>query len=106
LGHSATVAALCLYFIKTELKVSGEFRVLPIHNADVRAEVDGIIEEISHDEGDVVQQGDLIARLSDRDYKADLDKLKAEIAEKEAQLKDVEDGCARRRNRTGAHGRH
>src|SRR5262249_1419642 len=33
------VAAAALYFIKTDFKVSGEFRILPVHNAEVRAEV-------------------------------------------------------------------
>jgi putative peptide zinc metalloprotease protein len=89
----AAVAAICLYFIRTELRISGEFRILPIHNADVRAEVEGIIEEILHDEGDLVQPGDLIVRLSDRDYRAELEKVKAEIAEKQAQLRMLKAGA-------------
>src|SRR5439155_13984466 len=72
------VLGACLYFIQTDLKISGEFRILPIHNAEVRAEVEGIVEEIAHDEGDVVNAGDLIARLSDRDYRAELEKITAE----------------------------
>jgi len=74
------------------LKVSGEFRILPIHNAEVRADVEGIIEEIVHDEGDEVKAGDLIVRLSDRDYQADLSKVRAEIAEKSAQLRMLKAG--------------
>ena len=87
------VAAAALYFIKTDFKISGEFRILPIHNAEVRAEVEGIIEEIVRDEGDVVNAGDLIARLSDRDYRAELEKIKAEIAEKDAKLKMLQRGA-------------
>src|SRR5258707_5505521 len=86
-------AAGALYFIKTDFKVSGEFRILPIHNAEVRAEVEGIIEEIVRDEGDVVNAGDLIARLSDREYHAELEKIKAEIAEKDAKLKMLKTGA-------------
>ena len=82
-----------LYFIKAELKVSGEFRILPVHNADVRAEVDGIVEEIFHEEGDLLQPGDVIARLSDRDYRAELEKVKADMAEKEAQLRMLKAGA-------------
>ncbi len=82
-----------LYFIKTDFKVSGEFTILPIHNADIRAEVEGIIEEIVHEEGDVVKAGDLIARLSDRDYRAELEKVKAEFAEKDARLKMLKAGA-------------
>jgi multidrug resistance efflux pump len=90
---SLAIAAAALYFIKTDFKISGEFRILPIHNAEVRAEVEGIIEEIVHDEGDVVKAGDLIARLSDRDYRAELDKTRAEIAEKDAKLKMLQRGA-------------
>ena len=87
------IAAACLYFIKTDLKVSGEFRVLPIHNADVRADVEGIVEEILREEGDTVQAGEVIARLSDRDYRAEQEKVKAEIAEKQAQLRMLKAGA-------------
>src|SRR6266853_1503338 len=89
----AAIAAAALYFIKTDFKISGEFRILPIHNAEVRAEVEGIIEEIVRDEGDVVNAGDLIARLSDRDYRAELEKIKAEIEEKDAKLKMLKTGA-------------
>ena len=87
------IAATTLYFVKTEFKVSGEFRILPIHNAEVRAEVEGIVEEIVHDEGDVVKAGELLARLSDRDYRSELEKIKAEIAEKDAKLKMLKIGA-------------
>ena len=82
-----------LYFIQTEFRVAGEFRILPLHNAEVRAEVEGIIEDVLHDEGDVVNAGDLIARLSDRDFRAELEKIKSEIAEKEARLKMLRVGA-------------
>ena len=68
-------------------------RAYEAHNAEVRAEVEGIIEEIVHDEGDVVNAGDLIARLSDRDYRAEVEKIKAEIAEKDAKLKMLQRGA-------------
>jgi multidrug resistance efflux pump len=72
---------------RLELTISGEFTVLPIQNADVRAEVEGIIQEIYVNEGDLVRKGDLIARLSDRDYRAELRKTEAEIDEKQANLR-------------------
>jgi putative peptide zinc metalloprotease protein len=81
-----------LFFGRMELKVSGEFKVLPIHNSDVRAEVEGIIDEVYVDEGDVVNKGIMIARLSDRDPQADLRKVTAEIDEKRAKLKMLKAG--------------
>jgi multidrug resistance efflux pump len=81
------VVTAALFFWKMELKVAGEFTVLPIHNADVRAEVEGIIQEVYRDEGDSVSQGELIVRLADRDCRAELRKVKAEIDEKQAKLR-------------------
>ena len=80
-------AAVALFLFRTELTVSGEFKILPMHNADVRAEVEGIIESVHAQEGDVVAKGALIARLSERDYASELRKTEAEIGEKQAKLK-------------------
>jgi putative peptide zinc metalloprotease protein len=57
-----------LFFGRMELKVSGEFKVLPVQNADIRAAIEGIIQEVYVDEGDLVSAGDVLARLYDRDY--------------------------------------
>jgi multidrug resistance efflux pump len=92
IGAVLLAAGAALYFIPAQLKVSGEFRILPIHNAEVRAEVEGMIEEIVRDEGDEVKAGELIARLSDRDCQAEVSKVTAEIAEKEAQLRMLRAG--------------
>ena len=75
-----------LFFCRLELKVSGPFAVLPLQKADIRTTVEGIIEEIYADEGDFVEQGGSIARLSDRDYSAELRKTRAEVDAKQAQL--------------------
>jgi multidrug resistance efflux pump len=54
--------------------------------------VEGIIEEIYVDEGDEVKAGDVIARLSDRELRAELLKTEAEIAQNQAKLKLLEAG--------------
>jgi multidrug resistance efflux pump len=90
-----TVLAVVLAVLllgRMELRVSGEFKVLPVHNADIRAEVEGRIEEIYLNEGDQVKEGDLIARLSDRDYRAELEKIEAEMDGKRANLKMLKAG--------------
>ncbi|MEO6181534.1 MAG: efflux RND transporter periplasmic adaptor subunit, partial [Verrucomicrobiota bacterium] len=95
LAIASTVLALIvavLYFVQMELKVSGEFNILPAHNAEIRAEVEGIIREITKDEGDAIKQGDIIARLSDRDCRAELQKIKAELEERQAKLKLLKAG--------------
>jgi multidrug resistance efflux pump len=53
----------------------------------VRAEVEGIIQSVYHDEGESVAQGEVIARLADRDCQAELRKIKAELEEKQARLR-------------------
>ncbi len=76
-----------LYYWPMELKVAGPFTLLPIHNADVRAEVEGLIQSVYHDEGESVAQGEVLARLADRDCQAELRKIKAELEEKQARLR-------------------
>jgi putative peptide zinc metalloprotease protein len=88
----AGIVTPILFFGHGELKIRGQFNVLPIHNADVRAEVEGIIEEIYVDEGDEVKAGDMIARLSDRELRAELQKTEAEIAQNQAKLALLETG--------------
>lgn len=79
------VVALC--FVRMDLRISGEFTILPVQNADVRAAVDGIIAEVSADEGDAVSKGSVVVSLSERDFQAELHKLKAQTDEAQARLK-------------------
>ena len=88
----AAVSAF-VFLVRMELKVSGPFRVMPLHNADVRAEVEGIVEQLAVDEGDRVQEGDQIARLSDRDNAAELLKTEADIDAARAKLRLLEAGA-------------
>jgi len=82
-----------LWFCRMELKISGAFTILPMRHADVRAEVEGIIQDIYAEEGDAVKKGDRIASLTDRDYLADLRKTKAELEEKQARLNLLKAGA-------------
>jgi putative peptide zinc metalloprotease protein len=83
---AAVVGIVLVTVVPAELKVSGDFRILPGHNADVRTQVDGIIAEIYRNEGDAVAEGDRIARLAGRDYEAELQRLDAQIEEKKARM--------------------
>jgi multidrug resistance efflux pump len=87
-----SVIAAALFFGRMELKVSGEFRILPEHNADVRTEVEGIIERIFVKEGDNVEKGALIAQLADLDSQSRLREINAEIDENQAELRMLEAG--------------
>jgi len=81
------ILAVASVLVKIDLRVAGEFRVLPTRNAEVRTEVEGLVAEVYVREGMKIQQGDLVARLSDRDLAAELRKTEADIAEKQATLR-------------------
>jgi len=83
----AAVLAAILFFVHIDLKVSGEFNIVPVQKAEVRAEVEGIISETLVDEGDRVEKGTAVVRLAERDFAAQLRKVSAEIEEKQAKLK-------------------
>jgi multidrug resistance efflux pump len=87
LAAIAGLAAVALVCFHAELKIKGPFVALPVRNADVRAGAEGIVEETCVREGQTVQQGDLIARLFDRDVRADLQKTAAGIEEAQAKLR-------------------
>lgn len=86
------LSAICWYG-RMELKLSAESRIMPVRNAEVRAEVEGLIAEVFVDEGDDVHPGDPIARLDDEVYVAQLRKLEAEIGEARASLKMLQAGA-------------
>jgi multidrug resistance efflux pump len=86
------VTGLLLTQVRMELGVTGEFSLAPAKNTDVRAAVEGIVQEVYFDEGERVQTGDRIARLSDRDYTAEVRMLDAQIAEQQAKLKLLQSG--------------
>jgi multidrug resistance efflux pump len=88
----ATAILAGLFLIPMELRVWGEFKILPLLNTDVRAEGEGIVTEIHVKEADVVKQGDLIARLSDRDLSAELRRTEAQVGQVRARLKMLEAG--------------
>ncbi|HJU42147.1 MAG TPA: efflux RND transporter periplasmic adaptor subunit [Vicinamibacterales bacterium] len=92
---AVALAALALFvswWIPMEVTVSGDFKVLPLHNADVRAQVDGLIERVFVDEGTRVRAGDVIATLADRDLRAELAKTEAERLEHQAELNRLQAG--------------
>ena len=94
-GRKWIILAAVLFLIVVvplELKVAGSINVLPIHNADVRAEIEGTIGEILVDEGQHVNAGDPIARIVDRDLRAELAKTEGLAGESRARLRLLEAG--------------
>jgi putative peptide zinc metalloprotease protein len=89
----AAALVLLLFLVKMDLRVAGSVNAFPIHNADVRAEIEGIIEVIYVDEGQRVESGEPIAGIYDRDVRAELQKIEAQVAENQARLKLLEAGA-------------
>lgn len=85
---AASMAAI-LFTIRLDLRIAGPFNVLPEENADVRAPLEQIIEEIFVDEGQVVKPGDPIARLDDRPLRAELASTESAIQEARAILRKL-----------------
>lgn len=75
-----------------DLRVTGPFTILPVRNADVRSEIDGQIESIDVAEGDEVRAGDVVARLSDRQNRVELEKTEAQLQQTRARLRLLEAG--------------
>ena len=81
-----------LFLVQMPLRISGPFLVLPDANADVRTQVEGIVEEMRVHEGDSVRAGDVIARISDRDIRTGLLQAEAQVREARANLQKLEAG--------------
>jgi multidrug resistance efflux pump len=93
----AALAALALAIasvVRLQLRIGGPVSVLPEENADVRAQVDGIVTAILVDEGDSVRTGDVIARLSNNATVAELHKTEASARETSAELEKLVVGAS------------
>jgi membrane fusion protein, multidrug efflux system len=55
-------------------------------SVEIRSQVDGLLQQILVEEGQLVQAGDLLAQIDDRSIKAALDQAKAQLAVVQAQL--------------------
>ena len=65
-------------------------RVEAIQAVDLRARVQGFLEQVKFKEGANVRAGDLLYVIEQAPYKADLDEERAKVAEAQASLKDAQ----------------
>ena len=78
------------------LRSSGDVR--PVRSVDVRTQVDGVLNEITAREGEMVRAGDTLARIDDRVIVSALAQAKAQHAMAAAQLKVARLDLARYRS--------
>ena len=84
LAISGTAA---LFYGDWEAQAGGPLDILPVRNADIRAEIDGLVDQVLVTEGDVVRKGDLVARLSTRENESTLEQTEGQIQQLNAQLR-------------------
>lgn len=71
-------------------RVSGIGTVQSLHSVTLRPQVSGVVTDVLFREGQLVEQGALLARIDDRSIRAALMQAQAEKARNEAQLKSAE----------------
>ncbi len=87
---SALVAGLLV--LPFEYHAGGPVQLLPVRRAEVRTDLEGVVERILVREGDWVEPGRTLARLSRRGYQRDLRVAQADLEQHEADLRLLEAG--------------
>jgi membrane fusion protein (multidrug efflux system) len=64
-------------------------RIQAFQNVEIRARVEGYLEDIFVDEGKLVKEGQLLFKINDQEYRAELNRAKANIASAEAETRSA-----------------
>ena len=86
------VLVLLSIFVRWELKVRADFRVLPQNEETVRAQTAGVLQEVFAREGVRVRKGDLLARTRDYDKEVLRERLVGELNESKRTLERLKAG--------------
>lgn len=79
-----------------DITVTASGSVKPINRIEIKSKASGRIEELPIEVGDFVKKGALIARLDQKDERAELEQAKANLAIAEAELKQAQHTYDRR----------
>ncbi len=79
-----------------EIIVSATGEVKPIDRIEIKSKASGVVEELPVEEGDIIQKGDLIARLDQKDERAEVEQTQANFGIAKAELKQAEHTYGRR----------
>jgi HlyD family secretion protein len=88
------IAAGFVYYLVRNRKTTGEGNILvsgtiELTEVDCAFRISGMIEELRFDEGDSVKQGDLIARLDDRELQDRRNKAEASLRTEESRVRQL-----------------
>lgn len=75
-----------------KVRVTASGTVQPVQTVNLSPKNAGIVTDISVEQGDLVVQGQIIARMDNADLQAERQQSRANLAEAQAQLQDVRDG--------------
>jgi HlyD family secretion protein len=73
-----------------QIAVSASGVVQPIDRIEIKSKASGRIEELPVEEGDFVKKGDLIARLDQKDERAEVEQTQADLDVAKAELKQAQ----------------
>jgi multidrug resistance efflux pump len=91
----AALTAVLLALVHLDLTASGELRILPGQNADLYAEIEGVVAHVHVREGQHVQPGDTLLQLASGEDAARLRMAEAQIGQKRARLALMKAGARR-----------
>lgn len=82
---------LCL-FLPWELKISGDFTIVPLQHASITSQVDGTIKKVYVNQGDHVSAGTLLATIENLDLVKSQKETRAELSAEKASLDRLKSG--------------
>ncbi len=81
-----------------QILVTANGVVIPIDRVEIKSKASGEVVELPVEQGDLVSKGDLIARLDQKDERANLAQAQADLDIAEAQLKESQSAFDRRQD--------
>ncbi len=92
-GEEPTPEPVVIEAVQQAKVVSAEAFVVPVQEADLAFEVGGRVVSVAVQEGDVIEQGQVLAELDNATQKANLAQAEASLASAQASLNDVKAGA-------------
>lgn len=86
------IIILAAAFVPWELKVTGDFAILPSSKVAINPQVEGTLKAIFVDEGDVVKKGEELAEIQNLDLSNTYEETRGELSSSKASLKLLKAG--------------